>query len=176
MKFFTLKLYNLLGESIDGEGGLPEFKAAFAQYQAHINKLSGLLEPDLVLFSEPFLIDDALLVSAELSRVLRTLDIVLRCGNLQVGYFDAEIHYGGVHMEPKDEEALTAIAGWTTTRLGEADAYAHEIDLTDDALIEHSMLFHPGIELSVSCQRLTWNRTDRPNRELPNLESRLVVS
>ena len=79
-------------------------------------------------------------------------------------------------MAPKDEEALAAIAGWKTTRLWEADAYAHEIDFTEDGLFEHSMLFAPGIELSIRCQRLTWNRTDRPNRELPGLESRLVVS
>ena len=82
MKFFTLELYNLLYESIDGDGGLPEFEAALGRYRAHIETLSGSLGPGLVPFSEPFLIDDALLVKAELSHALKTLDIVLRCGGI----------------------------------------------------------------------------------------------
>lgn len=177
MRFFTLEIYHAFDRSVDGDEGLLELTTALHSYQQHVETLTAILGPHLFTLSGAFLIDDALVARAKLDTVNGTLEPTLRCGNLQVGYFDVALRYEDVEIDPRDVMTLSQVArGTKSHRRFDFDAYAHELDVTEGGRIEHSILFHPGVEFTLRCRRLTWTRTDRRDRQLPRLKDRFVVS
>lgn len=169
MKFFTLDDYN--------EGNLDEwtrFKQAYDASLAHLQELRARHPSDVWEIADPFLVDDALIAEIQFDRVKRGMKIVLRCGNLQIGYFDLILRYENVEISHESEFVLATVARATKTSVEYwgHDCYRHEIDLTDDGRFDHHFLFHPGLSLTLRCTSLTWERIPRPGRKLPRTRDR----
>lgn len=173
MKFFTLENYFAVYEDTDEEA-FPRRKAAYESYLAHIEVLKSQHPSQVWDIASPFLVDDALLARVSLDRPKQTLEIVLRCGNLQDEYFDLVVRYENVEISPDSELALATVARATkTSRLFYAhDCYMHELGLTDDGRYEHNLLFHPGLAVTITSCSLSWDRIPRPGRTLPRSKDR----
>jgi hypothetical protein len=167
MKFFTLDIYH----SPDNDARL--FIAAAKAYERHLAGLRDVLPDELLDLANLPIVDDGLLVEARRNRSLGTLHLVLRCGNLQVGYYDLVLHYEGIQLSRETAWTLAQIARTTTNDRRHAhDVACHEVDRSETGGVEHRLLFNPGVVIVLSCQRLWWQKIDQPDRTLPALTDR----
>jgi hypothetical protein len=162
MKFFTLDAYRAWYRELDDA---PQ-KAAYQAYRRHLEAMREVLPADVVALGELQGIDDGLIVEAHHDRSQQLFTLVLRCGDLQLGYYDLVLTYRDAEISPEHERRLAEVA-----RTGQ-DAYYHEVDRAEDGRIEHRWLFHPGLEIDFRCRELQWSRVERPDRELPPLDDR----
>jgi ribA/ribD-fused uncharacterized protein len=158
MRFFTHKYY--FGSSEAG------YRDVWARYRRHLEEMEAVLPPEVVEVARLPSMDDGLVVQVEHDRKRGVLTLVMRCGDLQVGYYDLTVRYEGARITPKDEWHLAVAA-----REGGDLAY-HEVDRTEDGAIVHRLLFHPGLEVDVRCHTLVWERVDRPDWTLPAIRDR----
>jgi hypothetical protein len=98
--------------------------------------------------------------------------LVLRCGDLQMGYYDLLLTYEDAVISPRDEWTLAKIARGTKDAWQGADVAYHELDQAEDGRIQHRILFHPGLWFGIDCGKLHWKKVDRPDREIPKLPDR----
>src|SRR5687768_9470955 len=108
-------------------------------------------------------VDDGLVVEVQHQRPQKTLRMVLRCGDLQMGYYDLILTYEGASLTPRDEQTLARVARTTRDhRRHECDLAYHEVDVvdmvetSDGGGIEHRFLFHPGVWFAIRCDALHW--------------------
>jgi hypothetical protein len=119
-------------------------------------------------------IDDGLLVEADYNRAERTLKVVLRCGHLQMGYYDLVLQFHDAELSPRNRRVLRLIAD-TTQSCGvyEFDLYRFELDLASDGALILRMEFwgfhFPDMWVEIRCRTFEWHTEPRPNRELPNI-------
>jgi hypothetical protein len=103
----------------------------------------------------------------------QVLILVLRCGDNLIGYYDLLLTYEEAQISPRDAWTLAKIARTTKqARWFQSDLFFHELDRTEEGLVEHRLLFHPGLWFAVRCRNLRWDKIDRPGRELPALADR----
>lgn len=159
MKFFTLDAY----DAWDEDGIL---LAAAAAYDRHLAALRGTVPDELLALAALPGVDDGLIVEVHHVRSLETLQLILRGGDLQVGYYDLVLQYEGVLLSPQTEWTLAKIAR------NEHDLAYHEVDRTESGGVEHRLLFHPGLVLHIGCRQVQWQKVDRPDRRLPALPDR----
>ncbi len=148
-------------------------KIAYEQYQQHLANLHGIL-PDHVLALDRLQgIEDGLLVAVKHDRDQKKIALILRCGDLPMGYYDLILRYEGADISPEHERALARIAR-TTINAGyhESDLASTEIDKTEDGRIAHRFAFHPGCWFEIRCSELTWRTVPQPNRNLPDIKDR----
>jgi hypothetical protein len=111
-------------------------------------------------FAETVDIHDGLVREIRLDRRAATLAIDLRVGDVQTGYFDLAIRYGGVDLGVLDERALAAIG-----RDVRAEALYHEVDVAPDGWYEHRWLWWPYRDLDVRFRDFEFATEPRPDRE-----------
>ena len=106
---------------------------------------------------------DGLIRCIALDRAARSLSISLRCGDLQVGYFDADLVYADVDLKLLDPDVLDAVATDPATEL-----LYHEIDLELPGLFVHRMIFSPRPmrEIQIVFRGVKVWTKPRPDREL----------
>jgi len=165
VKFLTLDAYNSEYGACDDARTL---RAAHEDYFRYLDALGDALPTRLLELARLGGVDDGLVVAVRHDRRQALLEITLRCGNLQIGDYDLVLRYEGAELSPADERTLARIARSTLDdSRHESDLFNHEIDRTEDGRIEHRFLFHPGVWFAVRCDALTWEKVDRPNRQLP---------
>lgn len=92
MKFFTIDCYNSWYSEYEDSRRL---KVAFQQYQHHLEAMQGVLPAEVLALAELRGTDDGLVVEVKHDREGRVLTLILRCGDLQMGYYDLRLHYEG---------------------------------------------------------------------------------
>lgn len=111
------------------------------------------------------------------------LRLALRCGNLQIGYFDAVFTYEAPEVDDLSLRGLlTAADNAKTQRIyGMTDAWCHEIDMDVERRVIHTILFHNGREneapivFTAKCRKLSVVELDRPSRRLPAFKYRYRI-
>jgi hypothetical protein len=167
MKFVTKRIYNTWK---------PEpWRKAFDAYDKHREDLKGILPDSILELSDPSLLDDGLVIKVDHDRVKRKLVLTLRCGNLQIDYYDIVITYLGAKISPKHDRTLAKIARSTNfLQTYDNDIHFHEITVTKCGRITHRFLFNPGVQFAISCKSLTWKKVPRKGRSFLNVPDRYL--
>ena len=137
--------------------------ASLAANGARIEEIKPQLPPDLKkLATYEINLHDGLMRRITLDRPAGTLTIGLRCGDLQVGYFDVDLAYADVDLKMLDPDVLKAIATDPETEL-----LSSEIDLAQRGRFVHRMIFwsRPTREIEVEFRGLRLLTKLRPSRE-----------
>ena len=139
MQFFTREV---LRSSEDGM-----WEATIRAYEAHLNRIAPLLPGTVWTLARGVNVHDGLIRSVEIRTKRRTLKLALRCGDVQVGYFDLDLAYEGVDWAASNLRDLASIARNVRT-----EALYDEVD-TDATNGEtraiHRIIFYPKGEIEV---------------------------
>lgn len=169
MKFFTLDIYH---KGYLGTGEDPLVTAG-RRYAQHREQMKGILPAEVLALAELPGVDDGLVIEVVHDREQRVLTLTMRCGDLQIGYYDLVLTYEDASITADHEWNLAQIARTTETdRVHRSDVAYHEVDRTEDGQVEHRILFHPGIWFATRCRALRWEQIPRPNRKLPRRKDR----
>lgn len=140
---------------------------AFERYSHHLEQLQGILPARVLELATLPGVDDGLVVQVKHDRARALLTLVLRCGDLQMGYYDLRLIYEGASITPADEHTLARLARRTKCPYDGPDVAYHELDAAPEGGIEHRLLFHRGYEFSIRCRALRWEQVSLPDRRLP---------
>jgi hypothetical protein len=114
------------------------------EHRAHATAVLPRLPVAFRAFAESVSIHDALVRQIRLDRRAATLQLDLRAGDQQVGYFDLGIRYSGVLLDTIDIGTFRAIA-----QDPDAEALYDEADAVSASVFEHRWLWWPYRELVV---------------------------
>jgi len=159
------------------------FRKVYGDYRRHLEGLRGVLPERVLELAEPSGMEDALVVRVNHDRERRVLRLVLRCGHLQMGYYNLVLTYEDAELRPEHDAALARIARSTKSQsFFGCDLAYHEVDAAEGGRIEHSLIFHASewhhpsaggwIWFSVRCRALRWRREPRRTRRLPPSQDR----
>ena len=136
MKYFTPAWHR---GDLDNEAS----DRAWGDYQRHLAGLLLDLPPEVQTLAASVNIHDGLLWRAEADPEQGLLRLALRCGDLQVGYFDLELEYQQVDFAP---ELIKALRRLSVVKLEQPstpypnEALYDEVD-RNDAFVVHRILF-----------------------------------
>jgi hypothetical protein len=165
LKFVTKRVYNTWSYEPWGK--------AFASYDEHLEQLKAVVPDSIIELASPALLDDGLILFVDHDRQKKTLELKLRCGNLQIGYFDIVIKYLGASITDKHDQTLSNLAASTNGFRGILnDIHFHEFSVRKDGRIVHRFLFNPGTQFAITCKSLTWKKIARKDRRFPKLQDR----
>lgn len=167
MKFFTPEACDTFYDS-------EPFQKIDAAYRRHLETLRGDLSDRVLQLAQPSGIEDGLVVRVTHDQEKRMLCLVLRCGHLQMGYYNLVLTYGDAALTPEHYNALATVAQSTKSQSDHGcDLAYHELDYVDGA-IEHRLIFnalqwqHPTaggyIWFAIRCRDLRWKRVPRRTR------------
>jgi hypothetical protein len=88
-----------------------------------------------------------------------TIGIALRAGDQQVGYFDLDIHYLGVHVDSVDTAALAAAA-----RDPDVEALYDEVDVVATNTFAHRWLWWPYQDVDILFDQFDFCVQPQPDR------------
>jgi hypothetical protein len=157
MMFFTREI-------ISGEFADDEVDTICKSYQQHIERILVSSPKEVAELAQTNL-HDGLIRRAVVDHGVHVLSLALRCGDLQVGYFDVDIQYSGVTLTPQQLQVLARRARDRRTEI-----LADEIDTAADGPFVHRLLFWPDDELEIVFTGLTIEKQDQPSREVANDE------
>lgn len=170
MRFLTPEVYRSWYDDYESAELLRE---AFGRCRTHLRALQDELPPHLLQLAFRKGADDALVVQVRHSPSERRLELVLRCGDLQVGYYDLTLTYTSARISAQDLRKLARVARTTRDAWRRRhDLYFHEVDLGEHGGFEHRLLFHGPVWVGIRCSRLEWTAISRPDREIPRLTDR----
>jgi hypothetical protein len=150
-------------------------------YRRHLDQLKGALPPHVWELAHLEGIEDGLIVEVSHNRVEHTLKLILRCGDLQKGYYDLLLIYEDADISLEHEHILAQLARRTPADVSGyvPELYRFELDVTEDGRIEHRLQFHVypkhsylGDWFAVRCRSLYWEKVNRPSRIIPALLDR----
>ena len=150
------------------------WRAFFKACQRHHESLKGRVPEHALALLNLEGVDDGLLAEANYNRAERTLKLVLRCGHLQMGYYDLILRFHDAELSPRNRRILRQIAETTQScRIHEFDLYRFELDLAPDGALILRLEFLgfnlPDAWVEIRCSALEWHTEPRPNQELPNI-------
>ena len=153
MKFFTRSW-------CDGDMSDADAEGVQQRYQDHLARIVPRLSDPVRRLATEVNVHDGLIRRIQFDPSSKTLCLELRCGDLQVGYFDLDLVYGEATLTPDDLDRLDRLASDA-----EAEALYDEVDILGDAY-SHRILFWPSLEVEIEFRALTLQVTPRPNREI----------
>ena len=177
MKFFTFEAY----DEWYGVGIATGLDNSFRQYQVHLNSMRGVLPQSILELAVLGGVDDGLVVRVKHDLKRNLLKFVIRCGHLQMGYYDLELTYIGVCLAPEDKQTLQKIC--VDNRLQYCDLAFHELDIGSNGGVEHRFLFHyldwsiseqrlGRLSFAIGCKELHWKALPRKSRRILKIENR----
>ena len=156
-----------------GKGDGARLASEGERYARHLQSLRGVLPANVLALAKLHGIDDGLIVQVRHDREHRRLTLILRCGYIQMGYYDLVLTYEDAVISPQDEWTLAHIArAVTANNWPEFDIMNHEVDSAEGGGIEHRILFHPGVWFAICCRALHWKRISRSGQRPPRLPDR----
>lgn len=165
MRFFTK-------DFIEEEKTSDDHRRLWEEYRKHLHDNRDVLTAPIQELALLPGVDDGLIVSFRHNRDVPSLELILRCGDLIMGYFDLCLEYIGRTITASDEAILQRLADLHRQNIHGDIAY-HEVDTTADGAIVHRILFHgnpwsklPSQEVEITCRTLRWQKIPRPNRDL----------
>ena len=153
MRFFTQEWQR--GDLSDAEA-----EAVYPAYQQHLDTLVPKLPATIRVLAWGINLHDGLIRQVRMNRPAATIAIELRCGDLQVGYFDLDLTYGDVDFAASDLDDLSGAA-----RDVEASALYDEIDRGTGACWVHRISFSPEREIAICFEALELHVIPRSHRE-----------
>jgi hypothetical protein len=96
---------------------------------------------------------DAYVLEVEYTSSDRTLHLLLRCGDLQAGYFDALLNFSNAEIEPPDLASLI-----NARRPAKFEILYDEVDRVDKTMFEYRLLLHPVGEVTIRFQNVAIDR------------------
>lgn len=155
MKFFTKTWFKrfLAGNCTD-----EEVAKLFETYSAHIKSISLQFTPELVELHQISL-HDALFKELACDSERKNISLVLRCGDLQTGYFDLHLEYKNAEIASNPFVELRSIIGNKKHEI-----MYDEIDVIDKDKYEHAFLVYPECEITVKFSNLVLRRYPMPDR------------
>jgi hypothetical protein len=176
MRFFT-------PEACDTFDEIEPFRKVNEAYRRHLACLRGVLPESVLELAEPSGMENGLIVQVSRDRTRRILRLVLRCGDLQLGYYNLVLTYKGAELTPEHDDVLAMIARSTETqRSFECDLAYQEVDANEDGSIMHSLIFYGRAcpesasarwpWFSIRCRELQWHREPKRTRRLPPSQDR----
>lgn len=176
MKFFT-------PERIDAVADPWTFRELHWEYLRYLHSLGNKIPDHIYSLVELEAVQDGLLVRARRIPKDNILEIIIRCGHSQMGYYNLILRYVDADISPEDDLNLARIARSTFTSTRHCSDFAHyEIDLCDDGRIEHRVMFFTrpsrltGDEgylcFTIRCCDINWKRDRKASRRLPPFKER----
>ena len=176
LKFFPPEVYESFSDHAS-------YKKVHDEYLAYLEGLSGILPQRVLDLAKVSGTHDGLVVRVDHDRDENVVKLVLRCGHIQMGYYNLVLTYKGATILPDDDATLAKIARATLTRrMFRNDLCMHELDRTAEGEIEHRFMFHniwPPPEspaqyvcFTIRCRELTWRCEPKRTRRLPPLKDR----
>ena len=165
MQFFTREWMSELDDR--------KYKATIPAYKAHLDRISPLLPGTVWTLARGVNIHDGLIRSVDLRRKRRALKLALRCGDLQVGYYDLDLAYRGVDWAASNLRDLASIARNVRTEAAYDEVDADSTDGETRAF--HRIIFQPKGEIEVVFVRLGLKLVPRRGRDVvraPNVYTR----
>ncbi len=153
MKFFTREWH--AGEMSDEES-----ERIVSDYWAYIDTLLPSLPPSVATLAREINLHDGLIHRVLIQPEQKQLELGLRCGDLQVGYFNLDLTYSEVRMDLLDIPFLQGLAQNRQTEM-----LYDEVDLEDDDYV-HRLLFWPEGEIAIVFRGLQIVRTPRAGRSI----------
>jgi hypothetical protein len=147
-----------------------EAAKAEAAFDAHLAHTLPQLPASLRAFAETVDIHDGRIRGVTLDRGAAALRLALRCGDLQQGYFDVDLEYGGVDLDRLDVPMLAVIA-----EDPRSEALYLEVDVVAPGRYVHRWLWwRYRRELDVEFRELVFHTEPRASREFPKQTSKFV--
>ena len=176
MKFFT-------PERIDEIVDPWTFKELQCEYLRYLHSLGNKIPDHIYSLVELEAVQDGLIVRARRISKGNILELTIRCGHLQMGYYNLTLRYLDAEISPDDDINLARIArGTYTSTRHYCDFAHHEIDLCDDGRIEHRVMFftRPScltgddgyLCFTIRCRDIKWKRDGKASRRLPPFKER----
>ena len=138
-------------------------------YQSHIATILSELPKAFRSFVQTVSIHDALVRAIRLDRGAAMLELELRVGDQQAGYFDLSIVYRNAQLDHVDSRLLAKIAG------GDGfEALYDEADLAPGAGYEHRWLWWPYQELNIRFTEFEYAVTPRLSRTFDRVANPFV--
>lgn len=134
-------------------------------YWSHVESLVGRLPRAVAELATSVDLHDAIIRRVSVDRRAAGLRIELRCGDQQVGYFDAVLRYLGVPLEETDLASLEDRA-----RDPRTEVLCDEVDIDGDGHLCHRFLFWPDGELEIRFASLALSRLKKDRRVEPRPE------
>jgi hypothetical protein len=140
------------------------------KYQKYLRRISAALPKQLRRFSREVNVHDGLFRQVVLRPRQASLTIKLRCGDLQVGYQDVDIIFGGVVLPPQDRRQLRLVANRKRT-----EVLDDEVDIAKEGTFEYRFTCWPDGEVSIGFQGFSYRKTPVKGREFVAANPRFRV-
>ena len=131
-------------------------QAAYLQY---LGALRPPLPSDALDLSQTVNLHDGLLRHYHVDKSAGTIDLRFRAGDLQVGYFDLDVHYVEAAVDPTSDALLRTAVGDRNYELLD-----DELDAAGASTWLHRFLFRPDREAAITFAGLTWVHEPRRDR------------
>ena len=154
MLFFTRAWHR--GELTD-----EEFERVPHEYAAHLKRILPSLPTAVQSFAREVSLHDGLFREVVVDYLQDQVTLCLRCGDLQVGYFDLDLVYEGVDLGALDLTTLRAAAEASDT-----EALYDEFDIDRDRGVIHRIIFRPQHQLSIVFNSMRYSSVPRADREV----------
>jgi hypothetical protein len=167
MKFFKKDLYigNLSEKELEGR---------FSNYQEHLRTIEASLTHNLRKFFKTENIHDGLTRSMVIDRAAARIQWNLRCGDLQVGYYDLDITFQNVTVS---DSFVTHVR--KVINSAEAELLYDEIDLTVGGNFRYGILIfcakHVYEEIEFEFSDLNFSHINCSGRTFVHLSDRIKV-
>lgn len=144
-------------------GGLSEeaWERAPKEYASHLEQLMSTLPVKVQAFAREVNLHDGLFREVVIDRFKSEVTLRLRCGDLQVGYFDLDVTYQGADLDSIDLAALRAAAEAPGTEI-----LHDELDVHPSGRVIHSIIFSPEHEVSMTFDSMHYTQVARPSRDI----------
>jgi hypothetical protein len=150
MNYFTPAWHN--GDIED------EDNTVYKKYKEYLAPLLPHWPPDVQILADRINLHDGLIRELLWDTNEAILFLRLRCGDLQVGYYDLDLHYSGVLLSPLDWGSLLFLKGDTKSEWRFSEALYDEVD-EEDGFFVHHILF-------IKSRRARRFRHFRPSRSV----------
>jgi hypothetical protein len=154
MKFFTKEW--LTGQLTD-----EEYEKVIPAYRRHRANILPELSSNLLDFFKVVNIHDGTIRKVIIDYTYSTLGLYLRCGDLQVGYYDVDIQYQGIQLDKSVVDMLVKMAHDSNTLLYD------ELDVTDSKMFVHNIIFESEDAVSLIFQDLVFEKTMQNGPDFP---------
>jgi hypothetical protein len=131
----------------------------------------------LLTIADPFYVDDALISKLCQTESPCKLELTLRCGNLQTGYFNLSLKYYEPVISDQSLRVLLSVAAATKDhrRFDARDLWCHELTKLPTGLVGHRLIFHGPSVGDIAAKTVTAKTEPRDSRRLAPYKSRYFV-
>ena len=155
MKYFTR-------EWVSGSLTDEDWKKSQVLYLKHLDFILPRCSASVVELAKDISLHDGLIRRCIIDRRAAQLNLVLRCGDLQSGYFDISLQYLQVEFSMDKIVCLAKLA-----RSCQVELLYDEIDLDENSNYVHSLIFSSFDEISINFSALKIKKEKQPDRSLP---------